>query len=506
MKLGVLGVWYGENYGSVLTYWALERTLRSLGHEVCMIQKPSSGRPDPEIDGNHALRFAQSHFSWISPSLKLQNYPSLNDELDGFVIGSDQVWNYGINKRFGHSFYLDFAEDSKRKLSYAASFGHAVDFAPPEERVIISSLLARFDGISVREATGVALAQEVYGVDAVRVLDPVFLPSREEYETIIDESDWEPPSQYILSYILDPTPEKVDLIKRMSASLGLPLVNILDGRGNRRENEAALGMPALENMSAALFLKAFERSSFVITDSFHGTSFSIVFSKPFVSIPNKARGTTRFDNILSLTGLQTRAWRKPELDTDITPFLEHIDYARVSSILDRERTVSLRWLKRTLAKPKATDTVTEPQDYPTVYEYNSQNDFSFDPDLWTSSVSRNGIRLSPRPGYAKRGIQAALPLNSVLREGRRYRMWLDFETTTTSPILNVHIKNSQTGKFQVIHQFDDDVISNHGTKTSIVFIPDADGYDQFMIGAVHLQGDEAYFVLKSMVLEDLSTS
>jgi len=344
MKLGVLGVWYGDNYGSVLTYWALERTLRSFGHEVCMIQKPRRNRPDPEIDGNPALDFAREHFAWISASIELADFPSFNDQVDGYVIGSDQVWNYGISKEFGHSFYLDFADDSKRKLAYAASFGHPIDFAPPEERVIISSLLKRFDAISVREESGVALAKDVYDVDTTRVVDPVFLPTLEEYNTLIEESTWEPPKRYILSYILDPTPEKVSLLHRISKSLDLPLVNILDGRGDRSANEAVLGMSALKNMNATTFLKAFANSNYVITDSFHGTSFSILFSKPFTAIPNLMRGITRFDNILSLTGLQTHACYDLHMETDTTPFLQPIDYAKVALSLNLERQKSLRWL------------------------------------------------------------------------------------------------------------------------------------------------------------------
>jgi len=353
MKLGVLGVWYGDNYGSVLTYWALERTLRSLGHEVCMIQKPWTSQPDPERDGNEALSFARKHFPWISPLRKLSDFSSFNSQLDGYVIGSDQVWNYGISKDFGHSFYLDFADDSKRKISYSASFGHPIDFAPPEERVVLSALLKRFDAISVREASGVTLAKEVYDVDAVRVLDPVFLPTLEEYGTLLEEAKWEPPSQYILSYILDPTPEKVSLIQRISHELKLPLINILDGRGDRAANEAALTMPALRNVNALTFLKAFASSSYVITDSFHGTSFSILFSKPFLAIPNVMRGITRFDSILSLTGLNARSCRDLLIDTDITPFLQPIDYSRVHLILDREREQSLRWLEKSLKKPRS---------------------------------------------------------------------------------------------------------------------------------------------------------
>ena len=361
MKLGVIGVWFGENYGSVLTYWALQQTLRSLGHDICMIRKPWRNSSDPEVKGNHALEFADSHFPWISPSLHLAEFGSLNNALDGFVVGSDQVWNYGISKQFGHSFYLDFADTTKLKLSYASSFGHPVDFAPPEEQKLIARLLKRFDGISVREASGVNLAKKVYGADAVQVLDPVMLPSRTDYDDLMAESDWQPDGPYILSYVLDPTPEKVALLTEVSNRLKLPLVNVLDGRGNRAANREALGMPVLEDVNAIKFLQAFRNSSFVVTDSFHGTSFSILFSKPFITLPNRARGVTRFDSLLTLTGLRDRAVYNLQSEMDLDALVSDIDYQPVEDVLAREREKSLLWLTSALGHaPKQASVLPDP--------------------------------------------------------------------------------------------------------------------------------------------------
>ena len=88
----------------------------------------------------------------------MEDLKELNELCDGFVIGSDQVWNYGISRDFGKMFYLDFAEEQKKKIAYAVSFGHDVDFAPAEERVKIADYMSRFDGISVRDFAGMIMA------------------------------------------------------------------------------------------------------------------------------------------------------------------------------------------------------------------------------------------------------------------------------------------------------------------------------------------------------------
>lgn len=89
-------------------------------------------------------------------------------------MGSDQVWNFGICEKYQGAFFLNFAADNKKKLSYAASFGHPGFFAPPQAIEETKHLLERFDGISVRESSAVDLMRDTFGIVPERVLDPVF--------------------------------------------------------------------------------------------------------------------------------------------------------------------------------------------------------------------------------------------------------------------------------------------------------------------------------------------
>jgi hypothetical protein len=299
--IGVLGVWYGFNYGSVLTYYALHKALTDLGKSVLMIDKINAKHGDTELALNHARRFASEHYA-ISSQYQLGDLKKLNQYCDTFLTGSDQLWNYGISKAFGKAFYLDFADDDKRKIAYATSFGHAVDFAPDEERPKISRLLKRFNAISVREADGIRLCKDVYGVNAIQVLDPVFLFDAPVYSPLAEKAKYKPERPYIFTYILDPTPEKREALLHVSSRLQLPLVNILDGVPAKfEENKAALALDGtLGDIDVYDFCYLFANANFVITDSCHGCSFAIINRKPFIAIGNRRRGMSRFQSLFSL--------------------------------------------------------------------------------------------------------------------------------------------------------------------------------------------------------------
>lgn len=139
--VGIFGVWSGCNYGSIATYYALNQVVTSMGKSVLMIDKPVLRADDAELKETHSRRFGQEHYN-ISKQYKLGELHELNNLCDTFIIGSDQVWNYGISKNFGKAFYLDFAAEEKKKIAYAISFGHSIDFAPVDERFIISEYMS----------------------------------------------------------------------------------------------------------------------------------------------------------------------------------------------------------------------------------------------------------------------------------------------------------------------------------------------------------------------------
>ena len=355
--VGILGVWMGCNYGSIMTYYALNQAIKALGYSVLMVDKilPANKGKDAEYEMTHSRRFAKEHYD-IAPPLRLSEMNRLNELCDTFVIGSDQVWNYGISKHSGRSFYLDFADSTKKKIAYATSFGHAVDFAPENERRILSALMQRFDAISLREGDGVKLCNEVYGVEATRVLDPVFLVDPEKvYKPLIAKSKKHEDEPFIAAYILDPTPEKKKALQHASKKLGgIKIINLLDGfPWLFAENKRKMDMDnCIEDLQVEDWLYYLSNASFVVTDSCHGASFAMIFKKNFIAITNKKRGYSRFKSLADVFGVRNRIVTEPEMILTNESLFEPVDYDTVDQIMKSEARRSTEWLKCALEAEK----------------------------------------------------------------------------------------------------------------------------------------------------------
>lgn len=356
--VGVLGLWSGCNYGSVATYYALNMVLRSMGKSVLMVDKPILSDRDVEREDNHSRRFAKEHYN-ISKQYYLNEFYKLNQLCDSFVLGSDQVWNYGISRNFGKVFYFDFADKEKKKIGYAVSFGHGVDFAPDEERHIISGLMSKLDGISVREEDGVKLCREQYGINATQVLDPVFLADPEIYTPLIEKSDKRETEPFIAAYILDPTPEKREALLRLSERMGgMKIIVMLDGLPWLFEkNKKLMALPnCVENLQVEDWLYYISRCEYLVTDSCHGASFGIIFGKNLTGVANKRRGYSRFESLFNLFDI------KDHLITDMADaykddsLLKPIDYERVGEKMKSERERCYKWLSDILDGEKLSET------------------------------------------------------------------------------------------------------------------------------------------------------
>lgn len=352
--VGILGVWIGCNYGSIATYYALHQVIASMGKSILMIDKPIILENDVERRETHARRFGREHYH-ISKQYRLEDLKELNELCDGFVVGSDQVWNYGISQDFGKTFYLDFAEEQKKKIAYAVSFGHNIDFAPAEERVKIANCMSRFDGISVRESDGVRICRDDYGIRAQQVLDPVFLADPSIYQDLIEKSSHREEEPFLASYILDPTPEKREALLHLSKELGgIKIINMLDGLPWLFEkNRKLMNLPnCIENLQVEDWLYYLSHAKFIVTDSCHGASFALIFKKNFIAITNKMRGFSRFQSLATLMHFESR------LVTDVNQILtdpkllEPIDYAVVDATIRSERSRCYAWLQEVLNQPK----------------------------------------------------------------------------------------------------------------------------------------------------------
>lgn len=536
--VGIVGLAVGANYGSVLTYYSLYKAIEACGKSVLMVSKIGASANDPEMKNTHAVRFARENYN-LSDVYSTETVGELNKIVDTFVIGSDQVWNYGVSRNFGKAFYLDFAEDKKRKLSYAASFGHAKDFAPEQEVTLISDLMKRFQAISVREDSGVSLARDVYGVPATQVADPIFLTSAQDYISLASRSTRDLSQPYVLAYILDPTPEKKAAIEHVANKLGVGIRVMLDGVPHLFEgNNRLMNLEAFteDNVDAYYFLKLFANASYVITDSFHGTAFSLRFGKDFAAIGNKRRGMARFDSILQLINDRSHfTMDASNIVKDDARFLKPLDYEYINEALDHHVLDSKKWLKTAL-ESSVRSSIGAPD-----------NSFTLDRKLLNVAIWRAQSKLRQfyggiRDNIISRSIAVKAPVfqsnNAAWRIDRKddftriqvaspqssvkgnyawcempvtvsgnsaYEVSLVWTPRTKANAVNIHLRDAKTGSFKVIGAVAAAETSGVKRVDAIKFVAPAGEYSQIMFGALHFTGPNAGADIDKIAVRKISS-
>ena len=370
MRIAILTQPLCNNYGGVLQNFALQTILRRLGHEVVtlnttvskvryskirlllscckrLIRKyiykdPSIVYINPQRQHNKFIANSLEHKRFIDTYIHsmMVEKPMTSEfcklyQFDAYVVGSDQVWRPRYNQ-YLQNFYLDFtANIDVKRIAYAASFGVDNWELEMQETEQIKMLAQQFDAISVREASGVDLCDKYLGVSAKWVLDPTMLLEAEDYlrlsKTAVKGKDHSLP--YIGVYVLDINRRFVETMEQLSAQIQMPIKYI-----GRMTPDA---YPSIEE-----WLEGMSNAEYVVTDSFHGTVFSIIFNKRFLSVGNIARGNARFESLLSMFGLQSRFVSLQEVGP--TALSANIDYDKVNEILLLNRMEAISFLEKNL--------------------------------------------------------------------------------------------------------------------------------------------------------------
>lgn len=251
------------------------------------------------------------------------------NKIDLLITGSDQVWN----KNYAYNIHEDLILDipyQATKISYAASFG-ANHYADLE----LLSKISKLDGISVREADAKTMLNNKC-IDAKHHIDPTLLLEADVYKKLAQKSKKNFPHE-ISAYVLDKNPETEEFLKEIQSITGKNLNKVGDKIKITKSNYKNIHQVA---DSVEDWLNAFYQAEYVITDSFHGCVFSILFNKQFVTLGNKKRGLDRFNSLLSLFGLEDRLISsKGELSKILTP----IDYQKINQRLNELREESKQY-------------------------------------------------------------------------------------------------------------------------------------------------------------------
>ena len=271
------------------------------------------------------------------------------EELDGVVVGSDMLW-HPVNIEHDY-FTLTFVPDRVKKISYATSFGTTQ--IPLYQKKAAKMFLSRFNAISVREQSGIQVIEELeVGKSARVVLDPTLLFSGDEWidiqpkERIVKE-------KYIFCYFLGVNPDHRSLANELKARTGYKIVSLphLDEYVANDEN---FGDYRLFEIGPGEFVSLIKNAEYILTDSFHGTCFSILNHKKFVTFnrfsdANSQSTNTRIDSLLDSLHLENR--RIKSSICDISKIIgEEIDYVKTDETLKKLREESFDFLKQSIGE------------------------------------------------------------------------------------------------------------------------------------------------------------
>lgn len=377
MKIGILTQPLHYNYGGILQAYALQTVLRRLGHEPWILQRDHDYRLPKYWWKYNVMNVARlllrrplAPFTWevdrhpesrltheflakhVCPRTGyLRTTRALREEcrrlgIEAYVVGSDQVWRPVYSPCLSN-YFLDFLapDDPAPRVAYAASFGTDEWEYSRRQAVRCGRLLRRFTAVSVREAGGVSLCRRLGREDAVQVLDPTMLLDTTDYEQLAAGAPAS--SGDLFCYVLDRTPAKRRLLQDVCTHTGRHAFEVMPAiiGQRRKENEANI-YPAPER-----WLRAFMDAEAVVTDSFHGSVFSILFHRPFVALGNAARGQARFTALLSRFGLEKRLLSQSASPEEIAGVLrEPVDWADVEARRTRLRDASLQFLTQNLKR------------------------------------------------------------------------------------------------------------------------------------------------------------
>lgn len=360
-RVGIMTLPLNANFGGNIQIVALADTLSRLGVEPVLLDRRDS-RVEP--NGNRVLTnkfsinraplnaaFLRKNIPAIS--IPLTNTAMLNEAvcalgLSAVIVGSDQVWRPRYAKKaLGDLFLKNVGLPGVRKLSYAASFGADRWEYAPDQQNMARAALSKFDAVSCREDTGVAMCAQHLGIPAQHVLDPTLLVPLDRYRQIISDLGTPPSAGQILTYVLDQNPQATRFIAYASRTLGLGAFGT-DGQPYAAKKDPLNASSPYS--SPEHWIASFAQAEMVVTDSFHGTVFAVMFNRPFVTFSNAARGLARFTSFLGMLGLEDRL-----VALDGTPAADlltrEIDWDDVNARLDRARTASMHFLRANLGLP-----------------------------------------------------------------------------------------------------------------------------------------------------------
>lgn len=356
MKVCISTIIDQNNYGNRLQNYAVQQTLSRIGCDVSTInhiqrksilnkivinlgariyeQLPFLNHPTLTaiLRESRFYRFSDKYIQQVTLNSDT-DYEMLNANYDYFVTGSDQVWNYS----FRPDLRIDFLQfvDSTKRIAYAPSFG--VSDIPKEYHEVYTSYLNGMKNLSIREYAGQKIIKDLTGIDVEVLIDPTLMLTKNEWLTIASKPKCMPNKKYLLTYVLGHQTEEFQrYVKSVTEEKGLEILNLLNPF-----NKDIHGVDPSE------FIYLINNAEIMITDSFHGAVFSIIFKTPFIIFERQdahVSMNSRIETLVTTFKMESRLSKNINTAEDIFD----IDFSHVDEILEKEQMKTIHYLKDAL--------------------------------------------------------------------------------------------------------------------------------------------------------------
>lgn len=377
--IGIINVQWFDNPGAVLLCYALQQKLTAMGYDSQIIDYASGGAAPAAADSRN--RFIKRMFSLFHKKYKLtwvnkrffyaelrerhekyedfreqflvrtKRFTENNSEIlkgyDAYIVGSDVVWKPAIlESKDAEVYFLDFLSENDicRRVAFAASVGTADASLLERLSPKYAEKLKNFDAISVREKATADFFQKLSDQKIECLLDPVFLLNKKDYISVLKEKQSK--EKYIYFYMLEPNEEAVTYALFLAKKTQLPIYFDVHDKDNLflRKKFGQNGRICVSD-GPSEFLSRIDQAEYVVTNSFHGTAFSIIFEKEFYSFSCYNAGVNvslRMENLLQEVGLEDR------FNPTIQNVLTDINYETVNAKIMRQKKLAVDFLTHAL--------------------------------------------------------------------------------------------------------------------------------------------------------------
>lgn len=360
MKIGILTFHCAHNYGAVLQCYATQEFLRSKGYDVEIINY----RPDYLLEPYRLLKkriryrgfirfikdiiqeliiFPTRYQHWkgfrrfitqrLLLSQPIDDNSLISADYDAYLVGSDQIWNPNITQGFDKAYFCDFSfeKGTKKYIAYAASMeAKSLDL---EKEWFYRRQLKRFDAISVREENLMKMLSPLVDTPIIHVLDPTLMVPRSMWNKLTSKPFAD--DKYVVVYQVFPNDNTMRIAKHIADQISAKVVNVVANMANI----SFYTRHSHQNATPEDFITILRNAACVVTTSFHGTAFSLIFNRPFYTLKLNIGWDERSTSLLNQLNLQDRM-----IDITSNPKFTEIDYSKVDPLLDKLRKESQDFL------------------------------------------------------------------------------------------------------------------------------------------------------------------